>query len=349
MLKVSQLVKFISGLNPQNTPARLTFYNFIKHFLNPDDNLSSDQMNQFFAYCLEYPHWQQNKSQLGREVKFMLDNFNGFYQQKFSLENIKFPQDMQVLEIENFSDFTDTVQTYLRNQYSQGEKFRLVSDQNKRIIAIILNPDNSLVVRCFDKKMTIRHGQLEPLRSDLSLYYTANLELATDKTQRIEIAPYITAQFELRADQKCHGALMRGYVFQKYHEFKGEILSEQPKLFFPVKRLEQFFLDRRTDPFYQDLTSNLERTIHLIQIGDNSVSEWQDIVLEKAQSALDNIFIGDKMLGLLIRDLRHTAEQKGKGHAFTAARSKNTETLEECQKLSPLKEFDLTNSSPIVD
>lgn len=349
MLKVGQLLKFVSDLNPQNTPTRLSFYNFLRGFPHPDDALSPELIETFFNYCMDFPHWASNKQQLGHEVHFLLENFNSFYQQKFDLSPILFPQNMQLIEIEHFSDLIDAVSAYVKTRCGEKDKFRVLPDQNKRAIAIILREDKGIEVRCFDRKFTIRKGALEPLRKDLVLYYTPELELSSHHTHKIEVSPYITAQFRVLGD-KITGSLLRGYVFQKLQEMKNEPLQEQTRILFPVKRLEQFFVDRRTDPYYQELVSQLERTCSLIQQGDAEALKWSSMVLSKSENALDNIFLGDKLLTLLVRDLRHAINEGNRKNLSSSLLSGDILTAqhlpeadEECLKITPLKEFDLTN------
>jgi hypothetical protein len=349
MLKVGQLIRFLAGLNPQNTPAKLSFYNFLRGFPQPDEVLTPDLIELFFMYCMDYPHWAANKNQLGNEVLYVLENFNTFYQQKFDISPIRFPRTIQLLEIEHFSDLEDVISAYLKRQYSESDKFRLVNDQNKRVVAVILHEDRTLTVRVFDKKFTVRNGHLEPLRKDLALHYTAELELSPDHNQKIEVAPYIIGEFKVKND-RVTGALLRGYVYQKLTEFKGESLRDQPRLLFPIKRLEQFFIDRRTDPYYQDLTSQLERTLALIQQGDRDSLRASAGVLTQAETALENVFTGDKLLTLLVRDLRHTSDAFRKANPSFGLGMANANSLEEadpeCQTLTPsrpTKGFDLTN------
>lgn len=349
MLKVGQLIKFVSDLNPQNTPTRLCFFNFLRGYGAPEQELTPEFIDLFFAYCMDYPHWATNKNPLGHEVQFLLENFNGFYQQKFDLSPIHFPQFSQLIEIEQFSDLVELVQEYLKTQYAAGDKIRIVSDQNKRAIAIILKEDRSLDVRTFDKKFTVRQGKLVPLRRDLGLFYTPELELDPSKTQKIEVAPYITAQFKVQND-RVTGQLIRGYVFQKLLELKNDPLKEQTRLLYPIKRLEQFFLDRRSDPFYQDLTSQLERTCALVQQGNSEALKWSSIVLNQAETALENVFLGDKLLALLIKDLRHASQiarpaPNAEKLAEEMIRSSKsiTEANEECLRITPITKYDLTN------
>ena len=156
MLKVGQLLKFVSELNPQNTPTRLCFYNFLKGLANPEEPLSKDLIDLFFSFCLDYAHWASNKAQLSTEVKYLLDNFNSYYQQKFDLKEIRFPQNIQLVEIEQIKDQIDAVSCYLATLCGPDDKIKVISDQNKRIVSILLRADRSLEVRIFDKKFVIR-------------------------------------------------------------------------------------------------------------------------------------------------------------------------------------------------
>lgn len=349
MLKVGQLLKFVSDLNPQNTPTRLSFFNYLRGFPSIEADLTPDVIQGFFNYCMDYPHWFGNRQQLSNEVQFLLENFNSFYQTKFDTSLLKFPLKMQIIEIEDTTDLLEAVHAYLKNKTVEGEKFRVLPDQGKRAIAILLRKDKSLEVRTYDKKFTIREGRLEPLRDDMALYYTPELELSSKHIHKIEVAPYITAQFRVQSE-KVTGVLLRGYVFQKLAEFKNDPLSEQTRLLFPIKRLEQFFVDRRTDPYYQDLITQLERTCSLVQQQDQDAFKMASIVLNKAEMALDNVFLGDKLMTLLVRDLRHALTDYNRKNISSANFNNDIlisqhlpEAEEECLKITPIKGLDSIN------
>ncbi len=342
MLKVSQLLKFVSELNPQNTPTRLCFYNFLKGIGNPEEPLSKDIIDQFFSFCLDYAHWASNKAQLSTEVKYLLDNFNGYYQQKFDLSEIRFPQNIQLVELEQIKDQIDAVGCYVATLCGPDDKFKVISDQNRRIVSIILRADRSLEIRIFDKKFVIRGGMLEPLRKDLVLYYTPELELSSKHTHCIDVAPYVTSQFTFK-DGKATGVMLRGYVFQKLQDFKSEPLTELTRLHFAIKRLEQFFIDRRTDTYYQDMIRHLERTQALVQQGDPEASKWSATILGQAETALEHIYTGDKLLGLLVRDLKNTVQNKLYSREPDRNDSNIAENLKEWQPTNPRKKLDLTN------
>lgn len=298
MLKVGDLIKHLSENNPEDTPARLTLYNYLVHLADEDASVSVELLENFFAVCLDYAHWQQNPTQVGEEVRELLADSVDF-------TGLKWPEETQILEIEHVPDLTDALQCYLNSIYKKGEKYRLIVEPDKRVMAIVLLPDHSICVRTFDRKMMIRHGQLEPLKKDLALYYTADLELDPTQVQKMEMAPFVIAQFQADSDG-LDGCLVRGYTCQKFFDLKGENIASYPKLFYAIKKMEQNFINRQTDPFYQQTVTALERTIESVRLGDPDATQKSMDVLAQAQNAVEYVFTSDKLLNLLIRDLQHT-------------------------------------------
>jgi hypothetical protein len=298
MLKIEDLIKHLSENNLAANPARQTFLNFLSHLTDHDEAISSEHLETFFCTCLDYAHWQQNRKQLTEEIRDLLGN-------RIDFSDLKWPDETQIIELESTADLTDALQIYLNLHYKKGEKYRLILEPDKKVMAVILNADHSITIRSFDRKMVIRHGQLEPLKKDFCLHYTADLELDPARIQKLELAPFVTAQFRA-GTEALKGSLIRGYLCQKFFELEGENIASYPKLFYAIKRVEKHFIHRQTDPFYQQTISNLEKTIQSVRLGDPEAIESSMDVLAQAQNALDYVFADDKLLGLLIRDLQHT-------------------------------------------
>ncbi len=318
MAKVGQLIKYISEQSPQNTPVKLSFFNFLKHFPQPEDLLDSSIVQQFFSYCLDYPHWQTNRGQLSKDTLQILEAFNHSKgTTEIDVETIRFPQEIQIVEIEQTEDFKEIIENYLDDNKGTGEKVRVFLDSGRRAISIHMNNSGEIKARLFDRRFTIQKGKLTPLRSDFSLYYTNELSLSPNHQQRFEIAPYITTQFKV-IQNKVYGATMRGYVFQRHQEFRGEILQELTRLYIPLKRVEQFFIDRRTDNFYSDLVSKLEQDLHILDAG--GVCEQAIGHAELAQTALEHVYLQDQLLSVLVRELKSRLK-----------------TQEECVEIRPMR------------
>lgn len=331
MIKVGQLLKFLHEINPQTTPIRLALFNYLKSFHDLNEQLSPEIFQNFFKLCLDDPHWLRSKAHLGQETRLLLKNFNEFFQGRFDINSIHFPENSQVIEIENFQDFYDATSLYANQLIKEGEHFRLINDQNKRIILLILRADQSVEVRPIDRKFTVRKGKLEPLRDDFALFYTPALELSPNHIHSFEVAPHMVGQFELQGD-RIFGIISRGYVFQKFQSLQGEKLHEISRLFWPIKRIEQFFVSRETDPFYGEITQKLEKIKQFWPMNDPQWVQVLPVLLNQADMALEHIYIGDSRLETLIKDVK----------AITSI-----EASESCQKITPrnhqTKISDLTN------
>lgn len=309
-MKISHLLKYIADLNPQNTPARLAFYNFLRHFQFYLEDVTPQVLNTFFSHALEYPHWETNKTSLGKEVQMLVESFIRFHKGEFDFSSVRFPQNLQLVELNSFSDLLEVANHFARSTTAEDDKYRIIPDQGRKVILVTLKADQSVEVAVFDKKFVIRNGQLEPLRVDFKLSYDQNLELRENYIHMLEVAPYLFAQFVM-INGRPQGSLLRGYVFQRYQELNGLLLEEQTKVFIPLKRLEQVFIDKQSDPYYLDLIGQLTEAPEKLRQGDLASEKIARRVLERADLATKEIFIGDKMLSGLINELRHKIQPTG--------------------------------------
>ena len=350
MLKVETVLKYISSQKYQLSPALLTFHNYLQHLCEPQEPWSPAILTHFFNDCLLYPHWQQNRASLNKDILESLQQLSLIEKTDFGLSAVQWPDEMQVIEIETAKNFSDAVNAYLTFQYQKnGSKFRLVLDGDKMIYAIVLHNDRSLSVRQFDRKFTLREGNLVPLRTDLEVHFNSDLDLETEVPQKIEIAPFVTCRF-IHLGDSTDATLVRGYIFQKFHEFKSAPLESYPRLFYTLKRVEQFFLRRDSNPFYLSLTQMLERTVNLLKLGD-FVDPIQLTELQvRAQNALEYVFDDDKLLGLLLRDFDYQMVNSVKQKRPSVGQLSHLDFIEdkapEARQWQPLKktrESDLTN------
>lgn len=317
MIKVSHLIRFLQELKPQGTPTRLAFFNYVKNFGVPESALTPELVDQFFLAALDYPHWYSHRSQLGNEVELLLENFNSYFQNQFPIHLVKFPQSIQIIEVEQVKDWQEVAEDYLSRLARPQDRFQLLVDPLKRGLGLILRHDGSLELRFFDRKMVLRLGQLEPLRKDLVLFFTPQLELSPEHQHKMDLGPQMTVQFEVSTttfkDPKASGedmvdvvtgCLVRGYFFQRVQSFERQPITDIPKLFVHIKKLEQHFVDSVSDPYLKKLKSQLEKAISQLVLGDGSSREWSHHLLSQSEIALEQIYAGDKRLEHLIKELR---------------------------------------------
>ncbi|MFN7729512.1 MAG: hypothetical protein ACK5P7_10190 [Bdellovibrio sp.] len=305
MQNVGSVLKYISSQKFQLSPGLLTFHNYLQHLHQEDESWSPSILTHFFNDCLQYPHWMQNRVSLTEDLQQCLQQYQLNNQVLLGLDHVRWPIETQVIEVENKRDFADLINSYLTFQYKKaGSKFRLVHESEKIIFAVVLHPDRSLTIRQFDRKFTLREGHLEPLRTDLEVHYDSELNLEPDLPYKLEVAPFVTCRFMVTGSL-VSANLVRGYICQKFHEFKLAPIDSYPRLFYTLKRIEQTFLRRESDPFYVQLSQDLERTLNLLRHGETLDPAKVTDLQVRSQNALEYVFHGDKLLRLLLRDLEN--------------------------------------------
>ena len=342
MLTAGQVLKLVSHQGGQNPTA--VFLNWLAYAGQADQLLTPEILNNFFQDALEYPHWQQNRRALADEIRRLVESLCKHEEVLFDFSEVLWPTLIEVIEIQNLKNWVDAVNAFLTSQCRGGERFRIVHDEAlQRLIAIVLFPQGHLQIREFTKKFFIREGQLAPLREDLLLHFTQDLELEEDCVQKISTGSFTSTRFILR-NQKLFGATVRGLSFQTQHSLEGQEMAEVAKLFYTIKRLEQHFVKRDSNPFYLQTIESLEHCIRMLRLKDEEFIRKAPEILAQSQNAHDYVFVGDKLLGLLLRDLQHTMSEPSnpKSEALTTA-VKQKEEIAWNPKNQPVPWSDLTN------
>jgi hypothetical protein len=347
MLNAGQILKTISQQttkDAQSDSAMAAFVNWLAHSCEPEELVTAELLNRFFQNCLEYPHWQKAKKTLGDEVRYFLEAICLHQNEVFDFADVIWPLEMQIIELERLPDWVDAINAYLTFQYLNHEKFRLLFDEAlQQILAIVLKPNGELSVRQFSRKFFVRNGSLTPLREDFEVHYNAHFDLREDVSQKVETSPFTTARFQM-LDNELFGSIARGYFFQKYAELNGTSISSSPRLFYTLKRLEQHFIKRESDPFYQAVIEAIEHGIKMLRIGDEEALQKAPDWLSQGQNALEYVFIGDKLLSLLVRDLQYTMAGRVP-HKATATAVKQELQQKDAKAWSPIQPNTITKTS----
>lgn len=307
MANVGDFLKFLSAPQYQLSPIVLTLRNFFQFLYRSDEPLQADSIQSFFDNAMAFPHWQQNKRELHDECDEILRAYSSAVGDDTLIQDVDWPDAIQIVEVEKPSIALEIHHNFWTFRYPKGTgQFRIFELDEGRFATLIMKADRSLELHQSSSKFLIRNGNLEPIHRDLILRYSSDLELRTDCMQALEVAPYSLARFQYQ-DQRVQGNIVRGYVFQHVQNLHGQSLEAHPRLFFALKRLESLFVRKESDPFYNQIVENLERLLHWIRLGEPvNVIEVHEQHL-RAQTALEEVFRGDKMLTLLLRDLEHSA------------------------------------------
>ena len=296
------------------SPVRLTLCNHLSGHAAAESTLGVDHLQKFILDCLDYPHWVQNRAQLGSDLKDLVEKHAD--PELFAMtqtDSFRWPQTLQVMELEQTEDFHFAVQKHLESELGSTPIRYIFDTSLKKLLALVLHASGELEIRFFDRKFLIWQGELRPLKADRRLQFNSDLELKNGVQQRVEIAPYITAQFVSENDQLT-GSVIRGYIFQKLLELKGDPIESAPKIFYFLRKIENHFLKRDSNPFYLGLVAELEKHIQLLRLGDEQAQQLSADLAARAQNALEYVFGSDKLLALLIKDLHNTLNQTQVAH-----------------------------------
>jgi hypothetical protein len=328
MSHVTTLAQHILTLEPDKDAARLCFYHYLKNLCEAVEPVTSELVNRFFARALTFQHWQQNKLVLFNEVNGILQHFQETTHQLLPLEEVYRPEDLQVVPVESARTLELVVNKYLERHSSPYDQYRALTEGD-RMVSIVLQGDRSLRVNVFPRVLAIREGELVPLTQDFQLHYNSDLQLQALTTQQLEIGPHTSARFRL-TPAGIEGVIVRGYTFQKYSTMEGGLLHRYPILFYPLKRLEQFFVNRKSDPMYIELTGLLEKALELMNQEHPEGSKFAEAALERGRLALEHIFPDDKLVRLLINNLEKTLalESARRGEPVSAPAQQNPQTSE---------------------
>jgi hypothetical protein len=302
---VLQLARHILRFQPNKDAARLCFYHFLIHHCEATDKITPELIDKFNRFVLSFDHWRKNRQTLVQEVQYLLHHFAETYQLNLGFKAMTMADRWQVIQIENPIDCLKI----LEKKYSNtGVKTRLVPAGPQSFALIELREDQGLTVTHLNNQMIINNrGDLEPLNGFMKIHYTSELNLEFQVVQYVEVAPSVVARFMILGEG-LHGHLIRGYVFQKADEFKGGAVNQYPQIYYAIKRFEQFYIDRKSDPMYQELTQILEKAVELTNMRHPEAIAFAEAALERGELALENIFPGDNMIRLLTQTLRSSIQ-----------------------------------------
>lgn len=313
------LAQHILTLEPDKDAARLCFYHFLKNLCEPTEVVNHDLINRFYRRALGFAHWQDNQASLFNETEALLSHFQESTLNELKLTGTLRSGDIQVIRAQNLHDVEIVVEKSISSTVRPTDQFRIIREGDVRIIAIVLMADRSLRVTTYNRALALRDGELAPLHHDHTLIYTHDLQLHPMMIQTVEIGPHAIARFHTGVEG-LRGSFVRGYSFQKYASLDGGGLNRYPLLFYPLKRLEQFFVDRKTDPVYVELTNNLEKALDLLSSGHPDGMRFANAALERGRLALEHIFPDDRLARLLITNLEKSLALTGRSNDNLARR-----------------------------
>jgi hypothetical protein len=308
MNTTTHLARHMLSFQPNKDAARLCLYHFLIHHCDRETPLTPELFQRFCRLALLHEHWQTEAVALSQELQYILQHYNETYELDWSLTDITFPDYWQVVSIKNSIEGIHILEKWAKKKYKDEAQTRVFYTKDKNYLLLAQKSDGSLVVTQSTPHMLIQKGELEPLSMALNLSYDENLELKPGVTQYLRVDPANYLRFKIQ-NKKIQGMMIRGYIFQNKMEPNGRI-NQFPEVYYPLKRVEQYFIDRKSDPDYQELVQVLEKAIELFRLNHPEAESFAEAALDRGQSALENIFINDNVIQTLVDQL--DSESRGR-------------------------------------
>jgi hypothetical protein len=122
------------------------------------------------------------------------------------------------------------------------------------------------------------------------------------------------------------GDYIRGYTFQSFQRIELHGFHQDSNILYALKKIERFFIDRSTEPLYVELVQLLEQTIDFLKKDLNGSLELGKKAYIRGQNALENIFVDDKMLEVLLNEIQSFIKPSQGLESWTTDLSESTNT-----------------------
>ena len=202
ILSVRHVSRFLSELGPQRATARLALFNFLQHISDSESEMSKELFYNFCCHALSYLYWRQNRISFAREMEFIFNHLQescGLHQPLFSPRSMIEP--LQVIEVRDFHEMGRIVENYLQDKILPHQRCHIFPDMAlARVVAVVLNEDESLSVFSFNNKMTLVEGKIQPLCPHFQLQYDNNLELTFHTNHYLQVNVNSVGVFQRKTD-----------------------------------------------------------------------------------------------------------------------------------------------------
>jgi hypothetical protein len=251
--------------------------------------------------ALVHPHWQEHAVVLSQELQYILQHYNETYELDWSMTDFVFPDHWQVVAIKNSIEGIQIFEKWASQNTEDGSKNRVFYTKDKNYIVLTQKTSGEVVVTHSGPQMLIQKGELQPLSTAIQIQYDENLEMKQNVPQYLKVDAHTYARFQIQ-NKVVNGMIIRGYIFQNKSEPKGRI-NQFPELYYPLKKLERYYIDKKSDPDYQELVQVLEKSVELFHLNHPEADSFGEAALERGRSALENIFINDNVIQALVDQL----------------------------------------------
>jgi hypothetical protein len=300
---VAELTQAILGMLKEEDAGRVALYHYLKNFTGADEPVTPELINRFYAEALQLPHWQSKRQELHVDIQDLLQKFFSQSHSGFRLDHVWNLARIQLIMIEHPENLYVTVKNHEQSHLLEGENLRVMQDGNTRSVAIKRGAAGDITVRTYSNIVRVHGDRLIPLGPDQELSYDAGLELLTHRMQRLKTSAHNQVRFVMRSPQEIEAQFVSGFAFRQAQVAKIAALTQEPRIFYPLKRLERFYVYRPSDPYYMEIISSLDRALRMLHAKAEGAEQYALQAFDGGQIAFDQIFPDDKALYSRLREL----------------------------------------------
>ena len=288
-------------MKPNKDASRLCFYHYLIHHCSPETPLTPKLFENFCRMALVHEYWRKNTQALSQELQFVLQHYNETFMLNWNFSDFVFPDHWQVVSIKNPVEVIHVLERWAKKSFPPDQKTRVLHAKDQNYLVLTQSETGELKVFWFSPQMLIQDAELAPLNTAIQLQYGEDLELKTNVPQYLKVGKNTYARFQV-LEKRIRGRLIRGYTFQNHLEVEGAV-NEYPDIYYPLKKMEQFYIDRKSDSDYQDMVSVLQKSLELLKMRHPEADSFSETALKRGRLALDNVFINDNVIQSLVDQL----------------------------------------------
>jgi hypothetical protein len=310
MTPVSHFAQYLLKLDPKSNPGRLTLYNYVKHLLEPELPFTPAVIQNFYARALQFDHWQNDYQNLSEAVRGDVHAYLKSTARGRDLEDwAKVRHDLQIVPIQLFQDLEELAELEHLDRQKSGDQIKLVRVAENQILVVLLLRTGGLEAKVYPGYALVTGAKLRLAAPVSHLHYGSDLELMPHVKQVLDGTLLTTHCFHVDSDG-AHGLITRGCTFQKFETYIRAKLPETGDLFNGLKRVEHYYINPQTDPFYRGLITRLDRANRLLNEPTPDSLMAAEKALNLGRLYLKHTFPNDRLLTLLVTHLDYGVTQR---------------------------------------
>ena len=278
------------------------------HPLSGQD-FKSSMIESFYFRLLHNLHYRPVFTSFGHTL---LDEIQPFFRKHFMLSDFLELKNLipgQMIPIESEQNILSCIEVFHKKTASPGERVHILRGQDNLFLVLKLKLDSTLDVLTHSSIFYLRLGELTPFPPLSSLRYTPNFELEHLKTQMIFFPREEFCRFQI-TPFGIERETFSARDFSLKEKTACPKIKNYEKLFFNLKKIENYYIKPKSDPFYKEIIQSLQSAYQLLLSGHPSAVSTAKQAMDKGRNALKDFYSNDRLLFLLMSNIEFRLKVK---------------------------------------